>query len=175
MVDDLPLVVVEVGHQGVGVSPQGLVAVGGGRQETKVYLQELVVVGGGHQKVEACLQVMVVGDDHQEVGVYLQELVVKEVDCCLGVEEEVWRSLAFAQERIPLVEEGDLHVSLEIQMLDWVWVLQEVTVEVGPRVMVSCELVEVCWVQEGGNFLNCLVLMKNLDVPWEDLGHCCGN
>lgn len=172
---------VEVGHQGVGVYLQELVAVGVGHQEMGAYLQELVVAGFGHQEVGAYLQEMVVGVGHQEVGVYLQELMVKKVDCLLGVEEEVWRSLVLAQERNLLVGEGELHVSLVehwkvvVQMLGWVWVLQEVTVEVGPHVTVSCEVVVVCWVWEEGSFLDCLVLMKNLDGPWEDLGHCYGH
>lgn len=139
-------------------------------------------MGVGHQEAEVYLQkLVVVGVDHQEAGVYLQELVVREGGCCLRVEEEARRSLVLAQARSLLVGEGGVHASLVehwevvVQTLGWVWVLQEVTVEVGPHVMVSSGVVEVYWVREEGGLLECLVWMRNWGGPLEDQGHCYGH
>lgn len=123
------------------------------------------------------------GGGRQEAAASLREPAVRKVDCCLGAEEEVQRILVSTQPRSLPVGEGELRASpverreVEVHWRPgWVWVLQGVTADAGPRDQTgSPGLVEVCWVREEGALLECLVWMRDSAGPWEDRGRCYGN
>lgn len=57
-------------------------------------------------------ELVVVEAGRQEVGASLQELAVKEVGCCLGVEEEARRSPLVGQGKSLLAVGGEARASL---------------------------------------------------------------